>query len=97
MGIDIEGGMLIGAHGSKIIIPEEYEDEWYEFLEDHDWVSYSEHYDAGFEYSYIGYPIDDILVDEIDDKWLEKIRVLAAEFEKITGVKAYLIGTQNVW
>ena len=95
MGIDISGGMFVGEHADKIEPPEGVE--LYEFADDSGMDSYSEHYDADDDYTYYGFSIDDILVSDIDDAWISDIKEKAARFEKLTGVPARLIGSQDVW
>ena len=97
MGMDISGGMLIGAHGDKLSVPEDSDLAFHEWADENGLESYAMHYDASQSYTYYGFEISDIKVSEVDSKWLQEIRKKADEFEKITGVTATLIGTQSVY
>jgi len=95
MSIDYDGGMVVGAHVELIKVPEE-EDSVYDWLvEDHEMDSMWQYYDDEDNVIF-GFTIPDIPVSQIDEKWLTNLRDKAAEFEKITGVPAKLIGTQDI-
>ena len=96
MGIDYSGGMIIGAAAEDISYDDEQFEE-YEFLEEHDMTSYSLWYDSDTDGQVWGFPVSDvdILSDEFDD-WVSMVKRKAQEFEKITGVKAKLIGMQDI-
>jgi hypothetical protein len=98
MGISYGGGMLVGCEG----LPPEPDDwdedeseEWYEHLEGLGIESYSQYYDADYCDCYFGFPVGNCLVENID-QWIVMVKDLAKEFEDITGVKAELVGTQNI-
>lgn len=101
MGIDYSGGMLVGTHGSNICEPDDWDEDengdFWEHLEELGIESYPEHYDAGRDDSYYGFPVRDIEVEQIDSVWINDIRKLSEEFESITGEKASLIGTHRIW
>ena len=101
MGIEYSGGMIVGAPADCIPYDEEdFEDSWlyYETLENKGIVSYSLWYDAGNDGQVWGFPIRDVVVDSKDfDLWLDEVRQKATEFEEITGVKAELIGMQDIY
>ena len=97
MGIDYSGGMLVGASGSALKVPEDYEGELSEFAEDHEMEYYSEHYDAGDNDRYYGYPVEDTLVSEMNEEWLSYVKRLADKFETLFGVPASLIGSQDIY
>jgi len=97
MGIHYSGGMLVGAHGSRISAPEDYEDTEGEWAEDCGLEIYGEHCGAEWGTSFIGFAVDNILVSQMDGEWLDEIKKLALEFEKLTGVEARLIGAQNIF
>jgi hypothetical protein len=96
MGIDISGGMLVGESGSNFEIPDEIEDvrEW---ADENGMEVMCEYFDADFEDSYFGFEVEEVLVSEINDSWIAKINELADKFERLTGLKARLIGTQDIY
>ena len=101
MGIYTDGAMIIGAKAEDVIKKNEYDPEgeysfFYDWIEDHDLDYLSPYYDSDSEKWTIGYVIADVEVDSINEDWLDMVRKLAKEFETLTGVKAKLIGTQNV-
>lgn len=97
MGIDYDGGMIVGASGSDISEPEDYEDGLSEWAEENEMTSMSQHFDADEDDRYYGFEVPDVLVSEMRGKWLENIEQLAVKFEELTGEPALLIGTQNIW
>lgn len=101
MGIDISGGMFVGAEGGELAVVDEqgYEiEDWAdELLGEHDMQSYSPYYDADPSECYYGYEIEPILVKDIDEKWIADIKAKAEKFKSITGAEPYLIGMQNVY
>ena len=96
MGIDFDGGMIVGESGRKISLPEDF-DCMSEWADSNDMTKMAMHYDADDDCCLYGFNVDDILVSEIDEGWLADIRAKAAKFEELTGVPAKLIGTQNIW
>ena len=80
------------------LFEDEYLEEFYEWYEAHDMVTYSFHYDADSDNQILGFTITDInpLSSEFD-KWLEDVKEKAQKFYELTGVEAQLIGMQNVW
>lgn len=112
MSIDYSGGMLVGCHGSKFSVSEEYFNEHLadDFEEDFEDVcrselieaiglsEYSEHYDADEDSRYVGFEVHDTNIHSLDfEDWLTNVRSLASMFEDVSGVTAKLIGTQNIW
>ena len=97
MGIDIDGGMIVGANGSELKVPEDYDGGIYDWLDDNQMETMSEHYDADISSRYVGFMVDDVEVSNISGEWIANVLILSEKFEKITGLKAKLIGTQNVW
>jgi hypothetical protein len=96
MGIDYDGGMIVGAGGDVIPAPDDKD--LYDWLvEDHEMDSMNGHFDCGNEDRVFGYAVPDIPVDEIDGEWLDDVKKKAAKFEEITGIKAELIGMQDIW
>lgn len=95
MGIDYSGSMIVGEHG--IVIKSNNKNiNLYDLVDKHNLDVLHDFYDADYEDSFIGFIIKDIEVLKIDENWVKKIKDLAYKFEKITGVKAKLIGTQHI-
>lgn len=98
MGIDISGGMFVGAHYDDIEFDEDNE----EGLNFGDWVEeqgldiYSPWYDAEYECCYFGFAITRAKVSDMNEEWLANIKRIADEFKEITGADAWLIGMQDV-
>ena len=97
MGIDYSGGMIVGEIGSKLSEPDEYEDGFNEWAEENELESMSQYYDCDQEDKYYGFRVDNVEVEKIDGEWLDDVKQKAEKFEKLTGVKAKLIGTQDIW
>lgn len=105
MGVVIDGGMIVGASGCDLTLPEkpdhvELEYDWdisWWLCEEHDMDRQAEYFDADPESIHYGYSIPDVRVEDMDEAWLQNIKDLAAKFKEITGVDAYLIGAQDVW
>ncbi len=95
--MDISGGMIVGESGGLLEVPDNFDGEFYEWAENEGLDCMPEHYDASPSRCYYGFTVPDIPVDEITSDWVSQIKKLAQEFERITGVKARLIGTQDVW
>jgi hypothetical protein len=96
MGIDITGGMIVGSIGSSIEVPESSDDDIYDYIENCGMETFAMHYDAELEDSYVGFPIEDILVSDIDESWVNELKEKADKFKKLTGADAELIGSPNV-
>jgi len=97
MGIDTSGSMIVGAHATYVGIPEEYDGDAGDWLDDNGMVSMSEHYDADYDNQFWGFYVEDIAVNKIEEGWLKDIQEKAKKFEELTGVPALLIGTQDVY
>lgn len=94
MGISIDGYMMVGNFGENIKVPEGEElSEWYY---DNDLDSCSPYYDSSPEEWIIGFRIENIPVEEMDEKWLEKIKETGKRFTELTGARAILFGAQDV-
>lgn len=92
MGKVCEGGMIVGAVGSELSVPEDLV-EW-ECLG----ITYlSKYYDAGDDGRFYGFEVPNVLASDIDLEWVINILKLSAKFKAITGVEASLIGTQDVY
>lgn len=109
MGIDINGGMIVGAHADDLGVPEdfvsEYIDEYNpdsqvtldEWAEEVGLSYYSLWYDAGYDGRVYGFTLKDCWSRFEIQKMMCEVERLMDEFEKITGVEAKLYGMQNVW
>ena len=115
MGVDYDGGMLVGCHGSDFSVSEDYPEHYlseivldegesledvenYEILEGLGLARYGEHYDASIEHSNIGFSVPNITINDPKFlEWQEEVLKLSIKFEEITGVKAKLIGCQDIW
>jgi len=107
MGIDVSGGMFVGAKVSEISIevPEEFEEVFQvEYLTEYlsnnfeeCMERYSPWFDADEEECWVGFSIPDVPVSLMNEKWITKVHGLGEKFEEITGTPASLIGMQDVW
>lgn len=105
MGIDINGGMIVGASGSELSVPEGFVSEYNpdEEVSLHEWAEevgldyYSMWYDAEGEGRVYGFIIKQNWPRFELGKLTAEAERLMDEFEKITGVEAKLYGMQNVW
>jgi len=95
MGIDYDGGMIVGELGMELEKPEDFDGELYEWVEEVGLDRMSQWYDSDIDYNYVGFRVDNVVVDDIDE-WLRDVRKKAKEFYRLTGVPARLIGTQNI-
>ena len=93
MGVDYDGGMIVGEKGELLTVDGELND----LLEDHEMDTMSPWYDASPEYCVFGFTVEDVSVDAMVGEWLSDVKSKAERFEKITGTKARLIGIQNIW
>jgi hypothetical protein len=96
MGIDYSGGMIVGELGSVLPEQDGFED-LMEWAEGNEMVSMALYYDADLEDRYYGFAVENVLVSEIDQKWIDDLKKKADQFEKLSGVPAKLVGTQNIW
>ena len=92
MGVDISGALLIGCHYSKLNdVPD---DLW----EDEDMRIFAQYYDGVGDGAYhIGFKIENVPVSQMHEQWFDRIKTLADEFKRLTGVDAELIGCQHIW
>ena len=95
MGIDYDGGMIVGELGSKIEPPEGYD--LHDYAEDKEMDTMSTYYDAGSEAQYFGFCVPDVVVFKMQEEWLDDVRRKAKKFKELNGSDARLIGTQNIW
>jgi len=96
MGINYDGGMIVGELGSKIEKPRDFSGELYEWIEEMGLDRMFMYYDADIEDNIVGFKVEDVLVSDMSGKWLTDVWEKAAEFYRLTGVPAKLIGTQNI-
>lgn len=98
MGIDISGGMFVGAHYDDIEFDEDNEEglDFMDWVEEQGFDIYSPWYDAGYENCYLGFAITRAKVSDMNEEWLANIKRIADEFKEITGADAWLIGMQDV-
>ena len=100
MGIDVDGGMLIGARWDDDIIKDVIDEGDYD--DNMDWVEscglqiWSPYYDSPLEDSYIVFPLCDIKVGDMSIKWLSDCKVKGEDFKKLTGITPWLIGSQDI-
>ena len=97
MGIDYDGGMIVGEHAQHLAVPDDYEENLFEWAEDNEMTTMSQWYDAGEEGMYCGFEVPNVPVAEMGGDWLKDVQKKAAKFKELTGVSARLIGTQNIW
>ena len=97
MGIDYNGGMIVGAYGDEITVPENFEDLNSWLLDKYDMTRMASFYDADNSNSFFGFPIDDILINDLNEEWINKIKKLGKKFEDITLIKATLVGIQDIF
>jgi len=102
MVIDIEGKMLVGERVSKLNISEEMleqydcEDEYEFYTEILDYAS--PYFDSDPEDWFVGYGISNTSIgDDGWTVWVNRVEEAAKNFQRLTGVPARLIGTQNVF
>ena len=98
MGIDYDGNMIVGEKVSKCSFPDDMDEcEILDWINDNDMWDMSPWFDCDLDERTIGFKVDNIPVEEMNEIWLNGIREKANKFEELTGVKARLIGMQNIW
>ena len=97
MGIEYNGGMIVGELGPKLNPHDDYETDLDEWAAKHDLDRMSPYFDADSEECYFGFSVKDVPVSEIKGEWLADVEEKAKKFKKLTGVDARLIGTQDIW
>lgn len=101
MGIDISGGMIIGANADEVRAALNI-DEDADFLGEiyeMGWESYSYYFDAGYDSQVAGILIGNVnpLNEDGFSEWIEDVKNKAKEFYDKTGIEPELIGMQNVY
>ena len=99
MGIDISGGMIVGAWMEECDIPETTHGDKYDWLEEHGMETMRCHYDCGDGDKFIGYSIEDVTVAELtnSNEWIDHVDLLGKRFQRLLGVPAKLVGMQDVY
>jgi hypothetical protein len=97
MGIDYDGGMIVGELGRKLEVPDEFDGNMNDYIEEHDMDAMSLYFDADTDYQYIGFKVPNVMVSELDGDWLTDVKAKAEKFEELFYVPAKLVGTQNIW
>lgn len=105
MGIDYSGGMIVGAKGNKLSVPEDYvlEHTPDEELSLWEWAYevgldyFSEWYDAGDEGKVYGFTIKSQWRESELDEFIKEVKQKMLEFNELTGEEAMLIGMQDIY
>ena len=94
----ISGGMIVGAHGSELKVPEDFDGSLNEWIEVNGMDIMSQRYDSGGDDDYYGFRVENTPVFDLfsESNWMYNVKKFAAEFYEITGVRASLIGCQDV-
>jgi hypothetical protein len=94
MGIDYEGSMIVGEKISNLNLEEDVD--IVEWIEENGLDFMSPWFDSDAVYWTVGFRIGSVDVGDIVGDWLIDVQYKAAEFFKLTGVKAKLIGEINI-
>lgn len=105
MGIDYSGGMIVGASGDELSVPEDYVSEYtpdeelalYEWAEEVGLDSFSKWYDAGDDGKVYGFTIQSRWRESELDELMKEVKQKMLEFKELTGVEAMLIGMQDIY
>lgn len=92
MGTSYNGGMIVGAAGDDLNVPDELDD-W----EGLGIISMGLYPGADEDDCYYGFKVPNVLVSDINRGWFIKILSLSEKFKEIMGVEASLIGTQDIF
>lgn len=107
MGIDYDGGIIIGADACDLSVPEDYikehlgdygdEPELYDWTDVVGLETMSEWYSACYSGKVYGFRIKDRWgEDELED-FISLVKEKMKDFKELTGVDAELIGMQNIY
>lgn len=100
MSIDIVGGMIVGACVKSVSDSLNWDEDFdhNKWAEELGMTIFSESFDCDFDEKVMGFPVRDIdpLSQEFH-KWQLDVKVNAENFFELTGVKAKLIGMQDVY
>lgn len=105
MGMDINGGIIVGACGEDLEVPEDYVSEYTpdedllldEWAEEVGLDYFSERYDADDDERVYGFILKNGWKEEELDEFLSIVRQKMAEFKELSGVEAKLFGMQDVY
>ena len=98
MGINIDGGMIVGVHGSEL--SEEQKELFWELYNEDNIDLYAEYFDADLDGCYVGYSVPDLDLSSGEGnitEWWHSVRCYAVQFKVAFGLDANLIGCQNVY
>jgi len=96
MGIDINGGMIVGNDAGHVPVPDDVEDTL-DWLEEQGMDQFCRYFDADFDAQVWGFEIKSVWrEDELDD-FMAEIKRKMAKFKELTGADAKIYGMQNVW
>ena len=94
----MDSKLMVGAWGIDLEKPSDYEGDFCDWAEEMDFDIACEYYDASTDDTFYGYEIHNFIsMNELNEKWMEKIKTLAEKFEKTTGVKAVLAGVRDIF
>lgn len=97
MGINIDGGMIVGCRANDIEFGDDY-DCATDYAENNNLDYYSLWFDAGDDGIVLGYCVEDVdPLSESFDEWIKMVKSKAEKFKELTGCNAKLIGMQDVW
>lgn len=96
MGIDFGSALMLGEEYSNldIEIPEEFEDDLWEYFYSLGMDCASPWFDAGVEECFVGYSLSGFSI--FDEESLEDIREKSKRFEELFGVKAIVQGCADI-
>lgn len=94
MGIDYDGGMLVGCSADEIDFPDPDIDGW---CQENNLSVFSPWFDADIKNCFVGFKVDDVPVKNVDEFWMAAINEKAQKFKLITGCEASLMGKQHIW
>lgn len=96
MSVDVEGKMLLGYKYSETKV-DTGEDSLGDWVYENKLEYASPWYDASPDNWIIGFLVEDVSIDEMDEEWINVLKKKAEQFEKLAGVKPKLMGVCNVW
>jgi len=98
MGIEYQGFMLIGEKMSNIsIFINQKNFDWDKWIEENNFEMADPYFDCDMEDRYIGFKIEDIPIKDINNEWLDNLKLLGKKFEELTDTSPKLIGILNIF